>query len=49
LTLETAVEKAKLYSILSYSGFPISAEPIVNGIRAKLAETPRLTAITRKN
>ena len=49
LTLETAVEKSKLYSILSYSGFPISAEPIVNGIRAKLAEAPRLTAITRKN
>src|SRR5258708_5556824 len=49
LTLETAVEKSKLYSILSYSGFPISAEPIVNGIRAKLAEAPRLTAGTRKN
>ena len=25
LTLETAVEKAKLFSILSYSGLPISA------------------------
>jgi len=27
----------------------MSAEPIVNGIRAKLAEAPRLTAIPRKN
>ena len=45
LTLETAVEKSKLFSILSYSGFPMSAEPIVNGIRAKLAEAPRLTAV----
>ena len=45
LTLETAVEKSKLYSILSYSGFPMSADPIVNGIRAKLAEAPRLTAV----
>ena len=49
LTLETAVEKSKLYSILSYSGFPMSAEPIVNGIRAKLAEAPRLTAVPRKS
>ena len=32
LTLETVVEKSKLHSILSYSGFPMSAEPIVNGI-----------------
>jgi 2-oxoglutarate ferredoxin oxidoreductase subunit alpha len=47
LTLETAVEKSKLFSILSYSGFPMSAEPIVNGIRAKLAEAPRLTAVPR--
>jgi 2-oxoglutarate/2-oxoacid ferredoxin oxidoreductase subunit alpha len=48
LTLETAVEKSKLFSILSYSGFPMSADPIVNGIRAKLAEVPRLTAVPRK-
>jgi len=25
----------------------MSAEPIVNGIRAKLAEAPRLTAVPR--
>jgi hypothetical protein len=47
LTLETAVEKSKLFSILSYSGFPMSADPIVDGIRAKLAEAPRLTAVPR--
>jgi 2-oxoglutarate ferredoxin oxidoreductase subunit alpha len=47
LTLETAVEKSKLFSILSYSGLPISAEPIVDEIRAKLAEAPRLAAVPR--
>ena len=47
LTLETAVEKSKLFSILSYSGLPISAQPIVDEIRAKLAETPRLAAVPR--
>jgi len=47
LTLETAVEKSKLFSILSYSGFPMSAQPIVDGIRAKLAEAPRLSAVPR--
>jgi 2-oxoglutarate/2-oxoacid ferredoxin oxidoreductase subunit alpha len=47
LTLETAVEKSKLHSILSYSGLPISAQPIVDEIRAKLAETPRLAAVPR--
>src|ERR1700685_4094408 len=47
LTLETAVEKSKLFSILSYSGLPISAQPIVDEIRAKLAEAPRLSAVTR--
>jgi hypothetical protein len=25
----------------------MSADPVVNGIRAKLAEAPRLTAVTR--
>jgi 2-oxoglutarate ferredoxin oxidoreductase subunit alpha len=48
LTLETAVDKAKLNSILSYSGLPMSAQPIVDGIRAKLAEAPRLSAVPRK-
>jgi 2-oxoglutarate ferredoxin oxidoreductase subunit alpha len=48
LTLETAVEKSKLNSILSYSGLPMSADPIVKEIRAKLAEAPRLSAVPRK-
>jgi 2-oxoglutarate/2-oxoacid ferredoxin oxidoreductase subunit alpha len=47
LTLETAVEKSKLMSILSYSGFPISAQPIVDGIRSKLEEAPRLSTVPR--
>ncbi len=47
LTLETAVEKSKLFSILSYSGLPISAQPIVDDIRSKLAESPRLAAVPR--
>ena len=46
LTLETAVEKSKLSSILSYNGLPMCAQPIVDQIRAKLAEgPPRLTAV----
>jgi 2-oxoglutarate ferredoxin oxidoreductase subunit alpha len=45
LTLETAVEKSKLSSILSYNGLPMSAQPIVDEIRAKLAEAPRLAAV----
>jgi 2-oxoglutarate ferredoxin oxidoreductase subunit alpha len=48
LTLETAVVKSKLKSILSYSGFPMSCAPIVDGIRAALAEEPRLSAVTTK-
>jgi 2-oxoglutarate ferredoxin oxidoreductase subunit alpha len=47
LILETQVEKSKLVSILSYSGLPMTAQPIVDEIRAKLAEAPRLTAVTR--
>ncbi len=47
LTLETPVEKTKLFSILSYSGLPMSAQPIVDEIRAKLAEAPRLSAVPR--
>jgi 2-oxoglutarate ferredoxin oxidoreductase subunit alpha len=48
LTLETGVDKSKLKSILSYSGFPMSCEPIVDGIRATLPDAPRLTAVTSK-
>ena len=42
------VDKSKLKSILSYSGFPMSCEPIVDGIRATLPDAPRLTAMTGK-
>jgi 2-oxoglutarate ferredoxin oxidoreductase subunit alpha len=45
LILETSVEKSKLISILSYSGLPVTAQPIVDEIRAKLAEAPRLSAV----
>ena len=48
LTLETQVEKSKLDSILSYSGFPMSCDPIVDRIRASLAEEPRLSAVPGK-
>ena len=47
LTLETAVEKSKLHSILSYSGLPMSCEPIVDGVRSVLAEAPRLSSVKR--
>jgi 2-oxoglutarate/2-oxoacid ferredoxin oxidoreductase subunit alpha len=39
LTLETAVEKSKLRSILHYSGLPISSTCIVDGIAAELGVT----------
>jgi 2-oxoglutarate ferredoxin oxidoreductase subunit alpha len=37
LTLETAVDKAKLRSLLHYSGLPISSSFIVEGVLAELA------------
>ncbi len=48
LTIETQVEKSKLQSILSYSGLPMSCDPIVDRIRASLAEEPRLSAVPGK-
>ena len=47
LTLETKVEKAKLRSILHYSGLPISSSVIVDGVLAELGESlsPQRTAI----
>jgi 2-oxoglutarate ferredoxin oxidoreductase subunit alpha len=42
LTLETAVEKAKLRSILHYSGLPISSVCIVEGVLAELGNNKRL-------
>ncbi len=49
LTLETSVDKSKLKSILSYSGFPMSCEVIVDGVRATLPDAPRLSAVTAKH
>ena len=37
LTLETAVEKSKLRSILHYSGLPISSDCIVDGVMQELS------------
>jgi 2-oxoglutarate ferredoxin oxidoreductase subunit alpha len=42
LTLETAVEKSKLRSLLSYSGLPISSTFIVEGVLAEVRPTPKL-------
>ncbi len=42
LTLETAVEKAKLRSLLHYSGLPISSSFIVEGVLAELRPGERL-------
>jgi len=38
LTLETAVDKAKLHSILHYSGLPIASSVIVDGVLAAAPE-----------
>jgi 2-oxoglutarate ferredoxin oxidoreductase subunit alpha len=47
LTLETAVEKAKLRSILHYNGLPMASTVIVDAIAAELQQraSPPLTAI----
>src|SRR6202012_1095909 len=42
LTLETAVEKSKLRSLLHYSGLPISSTFIVEGVLDEVRPTPRL-------
>ncbi len=41
LTLETAVEKSKLRSLLHYSGLPISSEFIVKGVLAEVEPKTR--------
>jgi 2-oxoglutarate ferredoxin oxidoreductase subunit alpha len=45
LTLETAVEKSKLHSILHYSGLPISSSCIVEAILAVLEQPPERRAV----
>ena len=44
LTLETAVDKAKLHSLLHYSGLPISSSFIVEGVLAQLQPRPEIEA-----
>jgi hypothetical protein len=41
LTLETRVEKARLRSLLHYSGLPISSEFIVKGVLAEVQPKAR--------
>jgi len=45
LVLETAVEKAKLHSVLHYSGLPISAAYVVDGIVAVLQDREQRPAV----
>jgi 2-oxoglutarate/2-oxoacid ferredoxin oxidoreductase subunit alpha len=45
LTLETAVEKAKLRSLLHYSGLPISSTFIVEGVLDELRGRPQQQAL----
>ena len=49
LTLETAVEKSKLRSILHYSGLSISSQVIVDGVMAELGEgrRPSVTVVRK--
>jgi 2-oxoglutarate/2-oxoacid ferredoxin oxidoreductase subunit alpha len=47
ITLETSVEKSKLYSILSYNGMPMAAAPIAEQIRERHGAAPRIAASKR--
>ena len=51
LTLETAVEKSKLSSILHYSGLPISSSVIVDAVAAEVGEgrKPSVKAVPARN
>jgi 2-oxoglutarate ferredoxin oxidoreductase subunit alpha len=44
LTLETAVEKHKLHSILHYSGLPMTSKEIVESVLAELGDARRAVA-----
>jgi 2-oxoglutarate/2-oxoacid ferredoxin oxidoreductase subunit alpha len=46
LTLETAVEKSRLRSLLHYSGLPISSSFIVEGVLAELGPQPAYGSLT---
>lgn len=45
LTLETAVEKSKLRSILHYSGLPISSSCIVEGVLAEIGVAGKVRSV----
>lgn len=45
LTLETAVEKSKLRSILYYAGLPISSSCIVDGVLEELGATTQVRSV----
>ena len=47
LTLETAVEKSKLRSLLHYNGMPISSTFIVEGVLAEIASRGTQSAAAR--
>jgi 2-oxoglutarate/2-oxoacid ferredoxin oxidoreductase subunit alpha len=49
LILETAVEKAKLHSILHYSGLPIPATFVVDGVAAVLQDCELRPAVVASN
>jgi 2-oxoglutarate ferredoxin oxidoreductase subunit alpha len=49
LTLETRVEKAKLRSLLHYSGLPISSEFIVKGVLAEVEPKTRKPEVVPAN
>jgi len=46
LTLETAVDKAKLRSILHYSGLPLASSIVVEGVLAGVGRQPQRLAVT---
>ena len=45
LTLETAVEKSKLRSLLHYDGLPISSTFIVEGVLAEVQPQPKQASL----
>ena len=47
LTLETAVDKSKLRSILHYSGLPMASTVIVDGVLAELGVAKKPLAVGR--
>ena len=47
LTLETAVEKRKLHSILHYDGLPMTAEFVTESVVAALGGAARRAAVAR--